>query len=193
MTTFHQLAFTEGVKALQTRHGSRAASARTEAGRGSDAGDRLGPDERAFLAERDSFYLASVGETGWPYVQHRGGPRGFVKVLDDSTLAFADYAGNRQYISVGNVGHDDRVALVFVDYPNRARLKLLAHARIVDAATDPDLVARVSDGGAPGRVERVVVLTVAGLDWNCSQHIVPRYTEDEVRAALAAADEARER
>jgi hypothetical protein len=188
MGRFSELAFTPGVKAVQTAMGSRRAYARLE-GQGPEP-DALGEDEARFLGERDSFYMASVGETGWPYVQHRGGPRGFVTVLDPHTLAFADLRGNRQYISVGNAGHDDRVALIFVDYPNRARLKVLAHARLVARADDPALFARVA-GDTPA--ERVFVLRIEGLDWNCPQYITPRFTEEErgevlapVRAKLAA-------
>ncbi len=193
MGRFSELAFTPGVKAVQSAMGSRRAYARLDGqGRTPDA---LGEDEAAFLAERDSFYMASVGETGWPYVQHRGGPKGFVKVLDPHTLAFADLRGNRQYISVGNAGHDDRVALIFVDYPHRARLKVLAHARLVSRQEDPELFARVvGDGdGAGAQAERVFVLRVEGFDWNCPQHITPRFTEKEldevlepVKARLAA-------
>jgi predicted pyridoxine 5'-phosphate oxidase superfamily flavin-nucleotide-binding protein len=180
MGRFSELAFTPAVKAVQTAMGSRRAYARLE-GSGPTP-DALGDDEALFLAERDSFYMASVGESGWPYVQHRGGARGFVKVLDPHTLAFADLRGNRQYISVGNTGRDDRVALIFVDYPNRARLKVLAHARIVTRADDPALFARVA-GDAPA--ERVFVLGVEGFDWNCPQHITPRFTEQELEQVLA--------
>lgn len=176
MQGFAKIAFTPAVKAAQQRMGSRAAYARME--RGSERPDTLGDDEIAFLAERDSFYMASIGESGWPYIQHRGGAKGFVRVLDERTIAFADLRGNRQYVSVGNVTGDDRVALIFVDYPNRARLKVLARAQIVTRADDPDLFARVTDDP---RAERVFVLVVEGLDWNCPQHITPRYTEEDVR------------
>jgi predicted pyridoxine 5'-phosphate oxidase superfamily flavin-nucleotide-binding protein len=175
MRGFSKIAFTPAVKAAQERMGSRAAYARLE--RGSDAPDTLGDDEIAFLSERDSFYMASIGESGWPYIQHRGGPKGFVRVLDDRTIAFADLRGNRQYISLGNVAGDDRVALIFVDYPNRARMKILARATIVTRADDPDTFARVA-GDAPA--ERAFVLRIEGVDWNCPQYITPRFTEDEV-------------
>jgi predicted pyridoxine 5'-phosphate oxidase superfamily flavin-nucleotide-binding protein len=176
MRGFSRIAFTPAVKAAQERMGSRGAYARLE--RGTADPDTLGDDEIAFLAERDSFYMASIGESGWPYVQHRGGPKGFVRVLDGRTLAFADLRGNRQYVSVGNVGGDDRVALIFVDYPNRARLKILARARIVTRAEDAETFALVA-GDAPA--ERVFLLRIEGIDWNCPQHITPRFTEDEVR------------
>ncbi len=177
MRGFSKIAFTPSVKAAQERMGSRAAYARLE--RGPDGPDTLGEAEIAFLAERDSFYMASIGESGWPYIQHRGGAKGFVFVLDERTLAFADLRGNRQYVSVGNVTGDDRVAMIFVDYPNRARLKVLARANIVTRADDPTLFARVAGDTS---AERVFVLSVEGLDWNCPQHITPRFTEGEVRA-----------
>ena len=176
MGRFTEIAFTPDVKAAQQRAGSRRAYARLEGG--ADEPDSLGEDETRFLAERDSFYMASTGTSGWPYIQHRGGPRGFVHVLDEHTLAFADYRGNRQYISVGNVAADDRVALIFVDYPNRTRLKVLAHAKLVSREEDPGLFARVVGATT---AERIVVLNVEGFDWNCPQHITPRFTEDEVR------------
>jgi uncharacterized protein len=176
MHGFSKIAFTPAVKAAQERMGSRSAYARLE--RGADAPDVLGEDEVTFLAERDSFYMASNGASGWPYIQHRGGPKGFVRVLDERTIAFADLRGNRQYVSVGNVGGNNRVALIFVDYPNRARLKVLARATIVTRADDRDLFARVA-GDAPA--ERIFVLRVEGLDWNCPQHITRRFSEEEVR------------
>jgi len=175
MSRFASIAFTPRVKAEQERMGSRRAYARTDS---ADAPDVLGEVEEEFLAARDSFYMASVGETGWPYIQHRGGPKGFVKVIDPHTIGFADYRGNKQYVSLGNVRGDDRVALIFVDYPNRARLKILARARVVTRESDPETFARVA---SDGRAERVFVLRVEGLDWNCPQHITPRFTEDEVR------------
>jgi predicted pyridoxine 5'-phosphate oxidase superfamily flavin-nucleotide-binding protein len=129
--------------------------------------------------------MASVGEGGWPYVQHRGGPRGFVRVLDDATIGFADFRGNQQYITVGNIEHDDRVALILVDYPNRTRLKILAHARAVTEAGDAGLLARLAVPGYGAKVERGLVLAVEGFDWNCPQHIVPRYSEEEIASAVA--------
>jgi predicted pyridoxine 5'-phosphate oxidase superfamily flavin-nucleotide-binding protein len=146
--------------------------------------ERFTPDEVAFIGERDSFYMASVSESGWPYVQHRGGPPGFLKVIDEVTLAFADYRGNRQYISVGNVDADDRVALILVDYPRRARLKILAHAERVALDADADLLAKVMDGGYRAKPERIFKLRLAAFDWNCPQHITPRFTEAEIERAV---------
>jgi predicted pyridoxine 5'-phosphate oxidase superfamily flavin-nucleotide-binding protein len=184
MGRFGNLAFTPRVKAEQQRMGSRQAYARTD---GAVVPDRLGDDEREFLAARDSFYMASVGETGWPYIQHRGGPKGFVKVLDEHTLGFADYRGNRQFISLGNVGGDDRVALIFVDYPNRARLKVLARASVIMADAEPEVFAALAAGASKdgARVERAFVLRVEGFDWNCPQHITPRFTAAELEPSLA--------
>jgi predicted pyridoxine 5'-phosphate oxidase superfamily flavin-nucleotide-binding protein len=176
MKGFARIAFTPAVKVAQERMGSRATYARLE--RGPQVPDALGDEEIAFLAERDSFYMASIGENGWPYIQHRGGPKGFVHVLDEHTVAFADLRGNRQYISVGNVAGDDRVALIFVDYPNRVRMKLLARTRVVTRTDDPEMFARVAGDAA---AERVFVLRIEGVDWNCPKHITPRFTEDEVR------------
>ena len=146
--------------------------------------DPLGPAEAAFIAARDSFYVASVSESGWPYLQHRGGPPGFLRLLGPTTLAFADYEGNHQMVSTGNLAGDDRVALFLMDYPHRRRLKLLGHARAVDARERPDLVAQLGTANADARVERVMVIEVVSFDWNCPQHITPRFSEDEVAAIV---------
>jgi predicted pyridoxine 5'-phosphate oxidase superfamily flavin-nucleotide-binding protein len=146
----------------------------------------LGPDEAAFIAERDSFYVASVSEIGWPYIQHRGGPAGFLRVLDAQTLAFADLKGNRQLISTGNVtSGNDRVALFLMDYPNRTRLKIMGHARVVDARDEPSLVAEVvPNPGLSARTERLFVVDVVSFDWNCPQYITPRFTIEEFQASV---------
>lgn len=141
-------------------------------------------NEEAFIAARDSFYMASVSETGWPYVQYRGGPPGFLKVIDETTLAFADFRGNRQYISVGNLDANDRVALILVDYPRRARLKILARAERLTLDADPALLEKVIDPSYRARPERVFRLRLAAFDWNCPQHIVPRFTEAEIARAV---------
>lgn len=180
---FARIAFTDTVKAIQAEQGSRASYARFERGT-EPVNEVLGPTEAGFIAARDSFYMATVGETGWPYVQHRGGPPGFVRVLDERTLGFADLRGNRQYITVGNLATDDRVSLFFMDYANRTRLKLLGRARIVgteDQATLSRLM--VPEHGA--KVERAMLIEVVGFDWNCPQHITPRFTLEEVKAAVA--------
>lgn len=180
---FGSLVFTPLVKALQERHGSRRQYARMEAGVAKP--DRLTQDEVAFIAERDSFYIATVGATGWPYVQHRGGPAGFLKVIDDRTIAFADYRGNKQYISTGNLGSDDRVALIMVDYPRQARLKILGRARVFEGDTGREWMERLSEPGSKDVIERAYVIQVEAFDWNCPQHITPRFTEEQIRDALA--------
>lgn len=147
--------------------------------------DRIGPQEAAFIAGRDSFYMATVGETGWPYVQHRGGLPGFLKVIDETTLAFPDYRGNLQYISMGNLTTNDRASLILMDYPHRARMKLLAHVEIVSAEARPDLAEKVLDPAARAKVERIILLHLVAFDWNCPQHITPRFTEAEVNEAVA--------
>jgi predicted pyridoxine 5'-phosphate oxidase superfamily flavin-nucleotide-binding protein len=181
---FADIAFTPAVQALQDRNGSRRQYARMQAR--SSGTDQLGTDELEFLSRADSFYLATVSETGWPYVQHRGGPPGFLTALDARTLVFADLRGNRQLVTVGNLATNARVALILVDYPNRARLKLLAHAELVAAASDPTLAARLAPGGETRSVERLVRLHVVGFDWNCPQNITPRYTAAEVEAYVAS-------
>ena len=179
---FAELAFTPTVMAVQEHEGSRDSYRRLEGGEAHH--DRLGPAEASFIAARDSFYMATVSETGWPYLQHRGGPRGFLKVLDEGTIGFADFRGNRQYVSVGNLLGDDRVALILVDYPNRRRLKILGRARAVtmeDAAT----LGRLDVPGYRAKIERGLVIAVEAFDWNCPQHLTPRFTTEEIAGAVA--------
>ncbi len=147
--------------------------------------DRLTEHEAAFIAERDSFYLATVSQTGWPYIQHRGGPRGFLRVLNDATLGFADFRGNRQYLTLGNLVDEDRVALILMDYPRRRRLKILAWMAPHDLTAEPDLAARLSTPGYRAIAERGFVLRLEAFDWNSPQHVTPRFTEAEVAAAIA--------
>ena len=181
---FAQIAFTDAVKGAQERYGSRALYQRLDARGGTH--DELGPVEAEFIAGRDSFYLATVSETGWPYVQHRGGPPGFLRVLGPRTLGFADFRGNVQYVTVGNVAKNDRVALILMDYANRRRLKILGHMRGVDAAqADPELLHSVEAADYRARVERIMLIEVEAFDWNCPQHITPRYTEAEVAEQTA--------
>lgn len=145
-----------------------------------------GLDERArtFIETRSSFYMASLVDTGWPYIQHRGGPVGFLKVLDEATIGFADYHGNQQYITQGNVATEDRVSLILMDYPARARLKLIGHATIIPAQVDADLAARLAVPGE-GPVERLVTIRLAAMDWNCPKYITPRFSEAEIEQMLA--------
>jgi uncharacterized protein len=181
--TFGSLVFTPTIKALQEQHGSRRQYARME--ETGPARDRLGDAETEFLADRDSFYMASVGSGGWPYIQHRGGPRGFLKVIDDRTTAFANFSGNRQYISSGNLSTDNRVAVILVDYPRQARLKLLGRAEIIDGEHAKDWIEVVRLPEYKAAVESVYVIHVEAFDWNCPQHIVPRFTAEEIQKALA--------
>src|SRR3954452_24800713 len=181
---FAELAFTEAVKAVQEAMGSRSAYARREAG--PDTNDRLGPIESEFIAERDGFYIASVSETGWPYVQFRGGPPGFLRVRTDKELGFADFRGNRQYVTTGNVTVDDRVSLFLMDYRNRRRLKIFGRIRVVDVEDDPTLGARLAVPGYRAGVERTFLIKVEAFDWNSPQHITPRFTQDEIARAFAA-------
>ena len=180
--SFGSLVFTAAVKALQERYRSRKQYDRLE--RCGEPQDRLSAQETEFIAERDSFYLATVGSSGWPYIQHRGGPTGFLKIVDDKTLAFADFRGNKQYISAGNLATDDHIALIMVDYPNQARLKILGHAEIFEGDQAESWLERVRVPNYQAVVERVFVIRVAAFDWNCPQHITPRYTAEEIEHAL---------
>ncbi|AFL86743.1 pyridoxamine 5'-phosphate oxidase-related, FMN binding protein [Terriglobus roseus DSM 18391] len=185
--SFGSVLFTPLVKELQERYGSRRQYERME--KSSDQQDRLTDFEQEFITDRDSFYWANTSSTGWPYVQHRGGPKGFLKVIDDQTLAFADFRGNKQYISTGNLGSDDRVAMILVDYPRQARLKIIGHAEIFEAEKAEPWLARVRVEGHPAVVERVFVIHLVAYDWNCPQHITPRYTVDEIRQSLRATED----
>jgi predicted pyridoxine 5'-phosphate oxidase superfamily flavin-nucleotide-binding protein len=181
---FAEIAFTPTVKQVQERLGSRNSYARMEAG-AAPRNNVLGPREVEFLGERDSFYIASVSETGWPYIQHRGGSKGFMRILDENTIGFPDYRGNRQYISVGNLMTNDRVALFFMDYPNRTRLKLLGRATLIDTSNRV-VLERLQVPDYRARIERGVLISVEAFDWNCQQHITQRYTLADVERATAS-------
>lgn len=180
---FAELTFTPQVKAAQSESGSREMCAEME--NGPDYRGALGPQEADFLSARDSFYLATVSETGWPYIQHRGGPPGFVRVLDEKTIGFADFAGNRQYITTGNLKTSSRVSLFFMDYRNRRRLKVLGHARLIDARSEvaAPFLDRLAVPGYRARIERAAIIDIAAFDWNCPQHITPRFTAEDIAAA----------
>jgi predicted pyridoxine 5'-phosphate oxidase superfamily flavin-nucleotide-binding protein len=183
---FFDLAFTPGVKAEQTRRGSRRAyAAADEDGHDPTLTDALSDHETGFIAERDSFYLASVSETGWPYVQHRGGPPGFVRVVDEHTIGWAEFIGNRQYVSAGNTAFDNRVSLFFMDYPNKRRLKMMGRIHPYTAEERPDLAESLPVKGYRARLERFILVNVEAFDWNCPQHITERFTLDEVRRVVA--------
>jgi len=147
--------------------------------------DELTPEEVDFIRSRDSFYMASITENGWPYIQHRGGPLGFLHEMDNRTLAFADYRGNRQLLSTGNLAVNDRVALFLMDYPQRTRLKILGHARIEDARQQAEVVRRLADPGESRLVERLFFINVVAFDWNCPAHITPRFTAAEIEQFIA--------
>jgi len=178
---FAEIAFTPLVQAEQQARGSAHAYGKFLSD-DRQGGDRLGPDEAEFLTARDGFFQASVSETGWPYVQFRGGAPGFVSVLDEHTIAYADYRGNRQYISAGNLAHSGRVSLIAVDYPNQRRLKLWGEVVMVDPDADPDLLARVHSGAQT--VERIVTIRISAFDWNCPRHIPRRFTPEELEPEL---------
>lgn len=179
---YASLAFTEPVKAVQEHYGSRTTYARVEK---QTSFDGLTDAETHFIASRDSFYMASIGENGFPYIQHRGGPKGFLKVIDALTLGFVDFSGNRQYISVGNLQTHPQVSLFLMDYPHQTRLKIYANAEVVELADQPDLFERLDPADYKHRPERMLLLHVEACDWNCPQHITPRYTTDEINAVLA--------
>lgn len=179
---YAELAFTPAVRKRQDAAGSRRSYDR-RAAESTGEDDVLGDAEAAFIAARDSFYIATVTSDGWPYVQHRGGPAGFLRVTGPRTLAFADYSGNKQYISAGNADGDGRVSLFLVDYPNRRRLKIMGRARLVERG-DPAFPETVLDPGYDAPVERAWVMDVVAFDWNCPKHITPRYTEAEIAPTL---------
>lgn len=176
------MAFTDSVKRAQEHYGTRAANARLQ---DLDRLDELTANEALFISERDGFYLATVNENGHPYVQFRGGPKGFLKVLDEKTIGFADFRGNLQYISIGNLKANNKAALFLMDYPNQTRLKIFAVTEVVDAADDPALIKKLTMPDYKARVERAMVLHVEAYDWNCPQHITPRYTLAEIESATA--------
>jgi predicted pyridoxine 5'-phosphate oxidase superfamily flavin-nucleotide-binding protein len=178
---FMDVALTPSVKAAQAKMGAD----HIWMGAHDRKSDRFTESEVAFITSRDSFYMASVSETDWPYVQHRGGAPGFLKVVDERTLAFADYRGNRQYISTGNFGANDRACLLLMDYPHRARLKIFMHVERLELDADPALTDFVSDSAYKGRAEQIFRLRLEAFDWNCPQHISPRFTEREIEQAVA--------
>jgi predicted pyridoxine 5'-phosphate oxidase superfamily flavin-nucleotide-binding protein len=179
---FLDIASTPSVRAAQEANGSGEYWAGFH---GDRAFDRFTQAEAAFIAGRDSLYLATVSESGWPYVQHRGGPPGFIHILDEKTLAIPDFRGNRQYISTGNLAANDRAALFLMDYPNRRRLKIYARIEAKDLGADPELAARLTLPGYRANVERGLIIRLVAFDWNCPQHITPRFSEAELAPALA--------
>ena len=177
---FFDVAFTPSVRKAQEENGSADAYGRLMEGESHP--DQLTEQEAYFIMQRDSFYMASVSQTGWPYMQHRGGPKGFIKVLSPTTFGIADFRGNRQYVSLGNINADDRVSLFFMDYPGRQRLKVFAHARSVSLEEDPETIGKLTDPEYGAKIERGLLFDVEAYDWNCPQHITPRFTEEEATA-----------
>ena len=178
---FTKFAFTDSVKSAQEHYGSRKAYARMES-----SGDRYNLTDREipFIQSRDSFYMATVGENGWPYINFRGGPKGFLKVIDDTTLAYADFRGNKQYISVGNINVTHKATLLLMDYPKQQRLKIWVTSKIIDAHEDSEPLQRLQTSGYKARIERLITFRIQAYDWNCPQHITPRYTSEEISAEI---------
>jgi uncharacterized protein len=179
---FYDITFTDGVKAAQEHYGSRRQYEKI--GQGKARNDVLGDAETDFIESRDGFYMATVGEQNQPYIQFRGGRHGFLKVLDEKTLGFADFRGNLQYISIGNLRTNKKVALFLMDYANQRRLKILAEAEVKDVSDAPELFEKLQDKDYKAKIERAVVLQVEAFDWNCPQHITPRYTIDEIKTMV---------
>ena len=180
---YSDIAFTPAVRAMQTRMGSRSQYAPLDSA--DDLHDTLTAEEAEFISLRDGFYQASVSESGWPYVQFRGGPAGFLKVLDARTIGYADFRGNVQYISAGNLQGNGRIALILMDYAKRRRLKIMGRAHLIDASDNPELMQQLELPGYRARIERAVLITVAAYDWNCPQHITRRFTEAEIEERIA--------
>lgn len=178
-----EIATGDAVRALQERWGSRSAYSRLESGPLTN--NQLGPEEIAFIEAQDSFFLASLNDTGWPYIQHRGGPPGFLKVLENNQVGFPDFKGNRQYLSFGNILKNPRVSLFLIDYPARARLKIFGHAKLVEGNNLPDSLRKIENEPGASPIERGMIIQVEAFHWNCPKYIVPRFTEEQVRTAVA--------
>ena len=178
---FAEIAFTDAVKNLQEKHGSRKGYKRMEK---FNVIDGLTESEMSFVQHRDSFYLASIGTKEFPYIQHRGGPKGFLKVLDSKRLGFIDFIGNKQYVSVGNMATNKNVSLIMIDYPTRTRLKIFAKAEVIELIDEPELYESLDLNDYKFRPERMMVFHIEAYDWNCPQHITPRYTEEEIKESF---------
>ncbi|MFC0777669.1 pyridoxamine 5'-phosphate oxidase family protein [Flavobacterium sp. HJSW_4] len=178
---YQKLAFTDAIKKLQEENGSRSAYENMEK---RSIVDGLTENEIGFISERDSFYMASYGENEYPYIQHRGGPTGFIKVIDDKTIGIVDFSGNRQYISLGNISNNNKVALFLMSYPQRARLKIYAHAKVVELKDNEELYNQLKPSDYKFRPERMLVFEIQAYDWNCPQHITPRFTKEDVEMAF---------
>ncbi|WP_433763973.1 pyridoxamine 5'-phosphate oxidase family protein [Flavobacterium ginsenosidimutans] len=178
---YQKLAFTDAIKKLQEDNGSRSAYENMEK---RSIVDGLTENEIGFISERDSFYMASYGENEYPYIQHRGGPVGFIKVIDDKTIGIVDFSGNRQYISLGNISNNDKVALFLMSYPQRARLKIYARAKAVELKDNEELYNKLKPSDYKFRPERMILFEIQAYDWNCPQHITPRFTKEDIEMAF---------
>lgn len=178
-----EIATSDAVKELQERWGSRSAYCRLESGPLTNS--QLGPEEIAFIEAQDSFFLASLNDSGWPYIQHRGGPPGFLKVLGNNQLGFPDFKGNRQYLSFGNILKNPRVSLFLIDYPARARLKIFGQAKLVEGDNLPAALRKIENDAGTTPIERGIIVEVEAFHWNCPKYIVPRFTEAQVRTVVA--------
>jgi len=183
---FAEIAFTASVKSLQSKYGSRANYERMEK---FHVIDGLSANEVRFIEDRDSFYMASIGTNEYPYIQHRGGPKGFLKILDAHRLAFIDFKGNMQYISVGNLSTNNQVALILMDYAANARLKIFAKAEVVSLDENSQLFSTLDLSDYKFRPDRMIVFHIEAFDWNCPQHITPRYTIEEIRDSFSVQNE----
>ena len=179
---FMEFAFNDSVRKVQEKYGTRVPYQKME--NKNEFRNKLTWQEKGYIKTRDRFYMASVGENGWPYMQFRGGPKGFLKVLDENVLAFADFRGNGQYISTGNFNDNNRTVLFLMDYTKQQRLKIWAEAKVIDATDDPELLKQLSDPDYKATMERIIIFKVHAFDWNCQQHITPRFTAEEIEAGL---------
>lgn len=179
---YSKLAFTDAIKEMQERLGSRSSYERMEK---MSYVDGLTEAEMEFIGQRDSFYMASFSENEYPYIQHRGGPKGFIKVIDDKTIGIVDFTGNRQYISVGNINKNPKVSLILVSYPQRARLKIYAEAEIVELNENPELYQLLKPEDYKFKPERMMIFKIRAYDWNCQQHITPRFSIPEIKELVA--------
>jgi len=184
---FMEFAFNDSVRKVQEKYGTRAAYQKMESR--SEFRNKLTWQEKGYIKTRDSFYLSSVGENGWPYMQFRGGPKGFLKVIDDNVLAYADFKGNGQYISTGNINATEKTVLFLMDYTQQQRLKIWAEAEVLHADDHPKLLEKVKMPDYSATIERIFVFKVQAFDWNCPQHITPRYTKEEIEKGMVEFDQ----
>jgi uncharacterized protein len=184
---FMELAFTDSVRKVQEQYGTRAPYQKMESK--DEFRTKLTWQEKSYIKNRDSFYMSSVGENGWPYMQFRGGPKGFLKVIDTNVLTYADFQGNGQYISTGNINATKKTVLFLMDYTQQQRLKIWAEAEVMHAADYPEFLEKLEMPDYKATVERIFIFKVHAFDWNCPQHITPRYTKEEIEKGLVKLDQ----